>query len=128
MKNVVFLVALCLFASLERYKISQFALTVLLKRSTPFNHQTCAASRHVTSYLLHTPPPSSIRQAVVEVFYGLPIVNDAGTGGVGILSYQEHDVNQPAFFVGMGFPLAELFRQDHVCTSTVGSVHKYNVV
>ncbi len=28
-------------------------------------------------------------------------------GGVGILSYQEHDINQPAFFVGMGFPLSK---------------------
>jgi len=28
-------------------------------------------------------------------------------GGVGILSYQEHDINQPAFFVGMSFPLSQ---------------------
>jgi len=28
-------------------------------------------------------------------------------GGVGILGYQEHDINQPAFFLGMGFPLAK---------------------
>jgi broad specificity phosphatase PhoE len=28
-------------------------------------------------------------------------------GGVGILSYQEHDINQPAFFIGMGFPLSK---------------------
>jgi len=27
-------------------------------------------------------------------------------GGVGILSYQEHDINQPAVLVGMSFPLA----------------------
>ena len=28
-------------------------------------------------------------------------------GGVGILGYQEHDINQPAFFLGMGFPLTK---------------------
>lgn len=28
-------------------------------------------------------------------------------GGVGILSYEEHDINQPAFCLGIGFPLAK---------------------
>ncbi len=28
-------------------------------------------------------------------------------GGVGILSYEGHDINQPALFVGMAFPLEQ---------------------
>jgi probable phosphoglycerate mutase len=38
---------------------------------------------------------------------GFPLSLMLEPGAVGILSYQDNDVNQPALMVGMGFPLAK---------------------
>ena len=38
---------------------------------------------------------------------GFPLSLMLEPGGVGILSYEANDINQPALMVGMGFPLAK---------------------
>ena len=34
----------------------------------------------------------------------MPLAMMMEPGGVGVLSYQHHNVEEPAFFLGMGFP------------------------